>query len=335
MRGFLFIKCSAFNCSNSILQRRLFSDFILNRRANNNVFSPNYFLQMSKNVNKIQSRGIRGRAKGGFGSSTSSSDNKSSEKENKKDEEEDKYKQFAGDKEKFKNEFLKRFNDFAAEYVKEIAKDPSKAKMMNEATREFIKKFNEKSEGSGFSIEKDASAVKNFFMFNLILAAISAFIMMFILSGEGMDREHLELLNTENKINFDQFVRDYLNVGEVQTIYYYPNRKLAIATLHPNAVINGKTVSSYGVPISTSDRFDFNYSPTQFVHAVRDAEQKLGVDQRENVPIFVKHTMPTGRKIIYFLILGLLSIVSLNYYKGKMGKDAFRVISSAAKKKEK
>lgn len=30
--------------------------------------------------------------------------------------------------------------------------------MMNEATREFIKKFNEKSEGSGFSIEKDASA---------------------------------------------------------------------------------------------------------------------------------------------------------------------------------
>uniref|UniRef100_A0A915LG70 Uncharacterized protein n=1 Tax=Meloidogyne javanica TaxID=6303 RepID=A0A915LG70_MELJA len=145
-------------------------------------------------------------------------------------------------------------------------------------------------------------------MFNLILAAISAFIMMFILSGEGMDREHLELLNTENKINFDQFVRDYLNVGEV---------------------------SSYGVPISTSDRFDFNYSPTQFVHAVRDAEQKLGVDQRENVPIFVKHTMPTGRKIIYFLILGLLSIVSLNYYKGKMGKDAFRVISSAAKKKEK
>nr|CAD2154836.1 unnamed protein product [Meloidogyne enterolobii] len=109
MRGFLFIKCSAFNCS--ILQRRLFSDFILNRRANNNVFSPNYFLQMSKNVNKIQSRGIRGRAKGGFGSSTSSSDNKSSEKENKKDEEEDKYKQFAGDKEKFKEEFLKDFKN--------------------------------------------------------------------------------------------------------------------------------------------------------------------------------------------------------------------------------
>jgi len=52
-------------------------------------------------------------------------------------------------------------------------------------------------------------------MFNLILAAISAFIMMFILSGEGMDREHLELLNTESTVNFDQFVRDYLNVGEV------------------------------------------------------------------------------------------------------------------------
>lgn len=60
-------------------------------------------------------------------------------------------------------------------------------------------------------------------MFNLILAAISAFIMMFILSGEGMDREHLELLNTENKINFDQFVRDYLNVGEVNFLNYIVN----------------------------------------------------------------------------------------------------------------
>uniref|UniRef100_A0A915MLK9 Uncharacterized protein n=1 Tax=Meloidogyne javanica TaxID=6303 RepID=A0A915MLK9_MELJA len=144
-------------------------------------------------------------------------------------------------------------------------------------------------------------------MFNLILAAISAFFMMSILSGEGMSREHLELLNTESTVNFDQFVRDYLNVGEI---------------------------SSYGVPISTSDRLDFNYSPTQFVHAVRDAEQKLGVDQRENVPILVKHTMSTGRKILYFLILGLLSIVSINHFKAKMGKDAFRVISSAAKKKE-
>ncbi|CAK5110886.1 unnamed protein product [Meloidogyne enterolobii] len=110
-----------------------------------------------------------------------------------------------------------------------------------------------------------------------------------------MSREHLKLLNTESTINFDQFVRDYLNVGEVQGIYFYPNKELAIATLHPNAVISGKTISSHGVPISTSDRLIFNYSPTQFVHAVRDVEQKLGVDQRENVPILVKHTMPTGR----------------------------------------
>ncbi|CAK5110881.1 unnamed protein product [Meloidogyne enterolobii] len=79
-------------------------------------------------------------------------------------------------------------------------------------------------------------------MFNLILAAISAFFMMSIISAESMSREHLELINTESKINFDQFVRDYLNVGEVQTIYFYPNKELAIATLHPNAVINGKTV---------------------------------------------------------------------------------------------
>ena len=60
-------------------------------------------------------------------------------------------------------------------------------------------------------------------MFNLILAAISAFFMMFILSGEGMSREHLEILNTESTVNFDQFVRDYLNVGEVNFLNYIVN----------------------------------------------------------------------------------------------------------------
>ncbi|CAK5089620.1 unnamed protein product [Meloidogyne enterolobii] len=279
-----------------------------------------------------ESRGIRGRAKGGFGSSTSSSDNKSSEKENKKGEEEDKYKQFARDKKKFKEEFLKRLYEFRWEYSKEVAKDPSKAEIVREVILEFIRKFNEKNEGSGFSIEKDAFISVKFFAFHLILAVITAIFLMTIFFG-GMSREHLKLLNTESTINFDQFVRDYLNVGEVQGIYFYPNKELAIATLNPNAVINGKTISSHGVPISTSDRLLFNYSSTQFVHAVRDAEQKLGVDQRENVPILVKNTMSNGRKFLCFLILGLIYFVSLS--RDILIRRTFRVISSAAKKKGK
>ncbi|KAL7077685.1 hypothetical protein ACQ4LE_003048, partial [Meloidogyne hapla] len=325
----LFAKYSLINYSNILLQQRLFCDFVLHRGASNIVFSPSCFLQISKNVNKLQSRGIRNKSKG-FGSSTSSDDKSSDKKEDKKEDNGDKYKQFVEDKQKFKEEFHKKFKEFVQEYGKDIDKNPSKAKFMNEATLEFIKKFNEKSEGSGFSIEKDESTVKNFFILNLVFAAFSAFMLAVLFSGEGLAKEHAQLLNSESTINFDQFVRDYLNAGEVDGIYYYPNKNFAFAMLHPNAVINGKTVTSAGVPISTSDRLDFNFSPMQFIHAVRDAEHQLGVDQRESVPILIKKTMSTGRKIVYVLLFGLISAALFNYYRSIMGKSVFRVISSAA-----
>ncbi|KAF7632564.1 hypothetical protein Mgra_00008011 [Meloidogyne graminicola] len=135
-------------------------------------------------------------------------------------------------------------------------------------------------------------------------------------------------------VNFDQFVRDYLNVGEVQGIYYYPTKKLAIASLHPGAIIDGKSVSTNGVVISTADREDFIYNPIQFVHSIRDAEYKLGVDQRDNVPILVRQTVPTARKMVYAFLMILTCMALLNYYKGSVRTNMFRIVSSAANKKK-
>ena len=53
------------------------------------------------------------------------------------------------------------------------------------------------------------------FLFNLIFAALAAFLFLPMITENGMSKEHAQLLQTENTINFAQFLRDYLNVGEV------------------------------------------------------------------------------------------------------------------------
>ena len=61
-------------------------------------------------------------------------------------------------------------------------------------------------------------------------------------------------------------------------------------------------VTTKGVPISLADRMDFDLNQMKFIHSIRDAEYSLGVDQRDNVPILVKQTMPTTKFVLKIIL---------------------------------
>uniref|UniRef100_A0A183BPB7 FtsH_ext domain-containing protein n=1 Tax=Globodera pallida TaxID=36090 RepID=A0A183BPB7_GLOPA len=57
---------------------------------------------------------------------------------------------------------------------------------------------------------------------------------------DGIRPDHRAIIAQQSAIDFDQFVQDYLRAGEVQIVYFYPGKSIAIAVLQPGALIKGQ-----------------------------------------------------------------------------------------------
>uniref|UniRef100_A0A183CH17 Transmembrane protein n=1 Tax=Globodera pallida TaxID=36090 RepID=A0A183CH17_GLOPA len=57
---------------------------------------------------------------------------------------------------------------------------------------------------------------------------------------DGIMPDHRAIIAQQSAIDFDQFVQDYLRAGEVQIVYFYPGKSIAIAVLQPGAIIKGQ-----------------------------------------------------------------------------------------------
>lgn len=277
------------------------------------VFSPNYFLRLSRNTLNYQFRGIRHKAKG-FGSSTTSDNKSSNREENKKDG--NKKDEISEDKE-LEESLEKTFQKFGEIFGKVPAPKEIKEQVNSEEFKEFVfgkfRGIRHKAQGFGSSStsDKKSTNIQNlqeredplkdpkFILF--LLFALFAPLIMFYGPLHGMSKEHQQIFKTKNTINFHQFVK-------VQEIYFYPFFMKAIAILHPN--YTGESVSTNGIPISVPMEL---IRESKFNQAIRNAELNLGVDEKENIPIIHK-TLP----VWLFILISYLMMCMLQYTARRM-----------------
>uniref|UniRef100_A0A914GW73 Uncharacterized protein n=1 Tax=Globodera rostochiensis TaxID=31243 RepID=A0A914GW73_GLORO len=125
-------------------------------------------------------------------------------------------------------------------------------------------------------------------------------------------------------VDFEQFVQDYLMAGEVQMVYLYLRKAIAIAVLHPGAVIRGQPCNDSAVLI----RLDSHMSTFKFDKDLRDVQNRIGVDLRDHVPLAVQQPLMSD----VFLIIGWFILFALFF--NKHGRAAGRQQLFMVKRKD-
>uniref|UniRef100_A0A183C3L9 Uncharacterized protein n=1 Tax=Globodera pallida TaxID=36090 RepID=A0A183C3L9_GLOPA len=175
-----------------------------------------------------------------------------------------------------------------AEFLRHMAQSMSKkefAESSDEQLKSFARDFNKRLP-SEFEVEPSTGQQRDYVL-RVSLAAvglvISGLVIGYrILSRERIMPEHRDIVAQQSAVDFDQFVQDYLMAGEVQMVYVYlyPVNCIAVAVLHPGAVIRGQPFNDSGVLI----RLDPFMGDMKFMRAFKDVQNRIGVDLRDHVP---------------------------------------------------
>ncbi|GMT16476.1 hypothetical protein PFISCL1PPCAC_7773 [Pristionchus fissidentatus] len=105
------------------------------------------------------------------------------------------------------------------------------------------------------------------------------------------------------QVDFATFAKKYLRAGEIQKITFVVGKEKAVGTLHPGAVIDGKTAKSGHVVIN------YPQSPAQFWADVRKEEADMGIALSQGVDIQPLNPVSGWRMFEFFIgcfILGWL-----------------------------
>uniref|UniRef100_A0A183C0N1 CN hydrolase domain-containing protein n=1 Tax=Globodera pallida TaxID=36090 RepID=A0A183C0N1_GLOPA len=93
-------------------------------------------------------------------------------------------------------------------------------------------------------------------------------------------------------------------------VYLYPVNCIAIAVLHPGAVIRGQPFNDSGVLI----RLDPFMGDMKFMRAFKDVQNRIGVDLRDHVPVAIQTPFLTSD---VFLLLGWFGLFALFFKHGR------------------
>ncbi|KAI0983712.1 hypothetical protein GJ496_007410 [Pomphorhynchus laevis] len=114
------------------------------------------------------------------------------------------------------------------------------------------------------------------------------------------------LTNTQRRsINFlswNEFLNEMLSKGEVKSIIIRPDNDIAMILLHDDAIIKGEKITN---PV----RFMDVDSTQRFEEKIRKAEQKLGIQAENNIPITYQRSNPLFALAVFSgICLGLYSL---------------------------
>ncbi|KAL3076330.1 hypothetical protein niasHS_013601 [Heterodera schachtii] len=227
----------------------------------------------------------------------------------------------SSDPEQILREFNKEFSGFMRQFVMSRDKKPGE---FDERMKAFIRDFNKKMPPE-FEVERTAESISfmpNIFLGGIGLAVLGAFIAYRLLSRNAILPEHRAIVAQQHSaVSYDEFVQHFLAAGEVRMIYFYPSKSVAVAVLHPGAVIRGQPYHGSAVLIRLDS---YAASGSHFLQGVEDAQNRLGIDPREHVPVAIHFpsVLPA-----FMLILGwsILFAMFFKYARTSLRQSLFKV----------
>ncbi|KAI3407722.1 hypothetical protein GPALN_014375 [Globodera pallida] len=168
------------------------------------------------------------------------------------------------------------------------------------------------------------------FFAGIVLAIFFILDYLLLPRDDGIMPDHRAIIAQQSAIDFDQFVQDYLRAGEVQIVYFYPGKSIAIAVLQPGALIKGRPFNDSGVLI----RLD---PSTNFLQVFEDVQNQIGTDLCNHVPATIPK--PSQKTNLFFLLFyGILLALHFKYWRAARRRPIFRIVrrdGTAAKAQKK
>ncbi|KAL3120486.1 hypothetical protein niasHT_000604 [Heterodera trifolii] len=183
------------------------------------------------------------------------------------------------------------FNDSEQQILQEFLKEFQRLVDQHKRSDNFvmglkalIRDFNNKQMSSEFEIEMGAFGCFSLFRPSKHRAVVA--------------QQHLA-------VTYNEFVQHFLTAGQVRMIYFYPSKCVAMAVLHPGAVIRGHPYHLSAVPIRLDPCIA---SGTNFLQGVEEAQNRLGIDPTEHVPvtIHVNSVLTASMLVLGWFILFVL-----------------------------
>ncbi|KAL3068961.1 hypothetical protein niasHS_015676 [Heterodera schachtii] len=198
-------------------------------------------------------------------------------------------------------EFLKEFQRFVDQH--------KRSDNFVMGLKALIRDFNNKQMSSEFEIEMAydfVSTVRKTVYCGIGLTILGVLIALRLLTRNAILPEHRAVVAQQHlAVTYNEFVQHFLAAGQVRMIYFYPSKCVAMAVLHPGAVIRGHPYHLSAVPIRLDPCIA---SGTNFLQGVEEAQNRLGIDPTEHVPvtIHVNSVLTASMLVLGWFILFVL-----------------------------
>jgi len=171
------------------------------------------------------------------------------------------------------------------------------------------KEFTKKNPDAKFEYKKvvvmNPVVLKRMLTIGAISFGISAVLAYFTMKLASVQTHKL----AGEEVEFDQFVEKFLKAGEVRSIAYFPQNKVALAELHKDAIIDGKPFGHPAVVV----KYDRVGLSDQFQADIRRIEEKLNIGPKDSIPVTVAHA-PSGFRMFEFVLgAGIILFLLMGY----------------------